>query len=88
MEKDTKKIIAGVGILGGAGLVYLLTRKACTEGSVKCTGTDLYACVNGTWQLEESNSPACEGDGIPQVCTKDSDCPDWFRCIDGACVPY
>jgi hypothetical protein len=28
MDKDKKKIIAGTAILGGAGLVYLLTRKA------------------------------------------------------------
>lgn len=27
MEKDKKKIIAGAGLLGGAGLLYLLTRK-------------------------------------------------------------
>jgi len=27
MDKEKKKIIAGVGILGGASLIYLLTRK-------------------------------------------------------------
>lgn len=31
MEADKKKIIAGVGVLGGAGLIYLLTRRRPEE---------------------------------------------------------
>lgn len=56
MEKDTKKIIVGVGVLSMTALLaYLLLKKAPADG---------------------------------EVCIDDSDCPEWFRCIDGACVPY
>jgi hypothetical protein len=67
MDKSKKKIIAGVGLLGGAGLVYLLTRKKavaaqiCTPGDTKCIGADLCVCnTQGTkWDVSVPNSPTC-----------------------------
>jgi hypothetical protein len=66
MDKDKKKIIAGAGILGGAGLVYLLTRKGaavepvCTLGETKCIGNDLCVCnVQGQWETSVKDSPTC-----------------------------
>jgi hypothetical protein len=93
MEKDKKKIIAGVGILGGVGLLYLLMRRGGAAppegppgGSVKCIGTDLYAWVNDQWLLQESNSPACESN--PDLeCLVDTDCPPGSRCVNGICIP-
>lgn len=93
MEKNKKKIIAGAGILGAAGLLYLLTRKGAAipseppGGSVKCIGTDLYAWVNDKWQLQELNFPACVS--TPELeCIIDTDCPPGSRCENGVCVPY
>lgn len=31
------------------------------DGGTKCINKDLYTCVNGKWQLTESNSPQCGG---------------------------
>jgi hypothetical protein len=66
MDKDKKKIIAGTAILGGAGLVYLLTRKrppvqpVCTPGTTKCIGSDLHLCnAQGQWKVSQYNSPSC-----------------------------
>lgn len=66
MEKDKKKVIAGVGILGSAGLIYLLTRKGasaepvCTLGETKCIGNDLCVCnAQGQWETSVKNSPTC-----------------------------
>jgi hypothetical protein len=66
VDKNTKKIIAGAGILGGAGLAYLLTRKkavvepVCTPGDTKCIGSDLCVCsAAGQWEASVKNSPTC-----------------------------
>jgi hypothetical protein len=66
MDKDKKKIIVGVGILGAAGLAYALTRKkapvepVCTPGDTKCIGSDLCVCsALGQWAVSVQNSPTC-----------------------------
>lgn len=82
-----KKVAAGIGLIAGAlGLYLLTTRKAkpCTEGTTKCVGADLYACVNGKWVLQQLNSPACI---TPVSCSVDADCPAGYVCQNGVCVP-
>ena len=66
MDKDKKKVVAGAGILGAAGLICLLTRKkagaepVCTPGDTKCIGSDLCVCsAKGQWEISAKNSPTC-----------------------------
>ncbi|GAI39449.1 unnamed protein product, partial [marine sediment metagenome] len=78
-----KRIIAGIGLLFGALGLFLWTKKAeaaCEEGTTKCEAGDLYACIDGKWELAEADSPQCleceEGD------TKCVD-TDLYTCVAG-----
>ena len=56
----------------------------CTEGETKCVGYDLYKCINGKWQLVESNSEQCGY--VPPECTEgETKCVgyDLYKCING-----
>jgi hypothetical protein len=58
-------IILIAGVAGGAFLIYRLIKGgggggACTPGTAKCDGFNLYTCNGeGQWVLTESNSPEC-----------------------------
>lgn len=86
MNIDNKKII-GIGLLAGALGLFLWTRKAeaaCEEGETKCVDVDLYACVDGKWELAEANSPQCVPP--PPECEEgDTKCvgTDLYTCVAG-----
>lgn len=50
-------IVAGIGAI--AWYFWRGVGPPCTDGKTKCEGYDLYTCVNGAWQLTETNSIAC-----------------------------
>lgn len=85
MMDINKKILAGIGLLAGALGLFLWTRKAeaaCEEGQTKCVGVDLYACVDGVWQLVEANSPQCI---TPECESGQIECRnrDLWACVNG-----
>lgn len=82
-----KKILAGFGLIAAALGLFLWTKKAeaaCTEGETKCVDVDLYACVNGVWELAEANSPQCVVPP-PECEVGDTKCvdTDLYTCVAG-----
>jgi len=62
---------------------YLTPITECNEGETKCVGYDLYKCINGKWQLVETNSSQCgytpPPPPIPKAKITNIDIPSTFK---------